>query len=107
MQTDTCPDCGVNPDEFHKEGCDVERCRQCGRQFLFCSHEEKYENRLKWTGNWPGTEECEEFGWYCKFLPDEGYVQCTKEEKGSMPDLNRLQCQAIWSKGLGRFIKKK
>lgn len=31
-----CPGCGVKPNNFHKSGCDVERCALCGRQLIIC-----------------------------------------------------------------------
>jgi hypothetical protein len=34
-----CHDCGVIKDEFHVQGCDVERCAGCGGQRFNCDCE--------------------------------------------------------------------
>ena len=31
-----CHDCSVSLDQFHVEGCDVERCPNCGGQLISC-----------------------------------------------------------------------
>lgn len=100
-----CPDCGVKPDEIHENGCDVERCPDCGGQYISCDCTST-DNRLPWTGIWPGVEECREFGWYSKFISGLGWVSCDKEDPNAHENLNRLYVDAVWSKKLKRFILK-
>lgn len=99
-----CPDCGVAPGEQHRDGCDVERCPECGGQYISCGCEDEPEHRLPWTGEWPGVAECREFGWYSKMVPGSGWVPCEKSEPGAHENLNRLHIDAVWSKEQGRFI---
>src|SRR5205823_2719377 len=77
---------------------------RCGLQLLSCEHflfgtteAPPDEERLPWTGEWPGEAECREFGWWCKPSPDD-------PEGG--PDLNRLRKEGIWDRQRKRFIRK-
>lgn len=97
-----CPDCDVEPNEPHLEGCDVERCATCGGQKISCDCEP-----LPWTGEWPGVAECREFGWYCVMRPGEGWVRCGKDDPGATEDLNRLAWDAIWDSKTRTWNKKK
>lgn len=45
-----CPDCYTPVGEFHKLGCDVERCPTCGQQKLTCGCD---SGHTVWTGEWP------------------------------------------------------
>lgn len=36
MKRHRCPDCGCLEGQFHKLGCDMERCPFCGQQFITC-----------------------------------------------------------------------
>lgn len=58
-----CHDCGVLPGQAHIGGCDVARCLVCGGQWLSCGCE-KGEGDI-WTGLWPGTISCYEYGLVC------------------------------------------
>lgn len=59
-----CYDCGAKPGELHDPGCDVERCPECGYQFISCGckNEDIKHPRLHWTGVWPGEENAKELG---------------------------------------------
>lgn len=63
--TEKCHDCGVSPGEAHLPGCDVARCLSCGRQRLSCSCKGNEGDGNIWTGLWPGTIECFEYGLVC------------------------------------------
>lgn len=104
-----CPDCGVEPGELHMPVCDVERCPACGGQYISCGCEDEVEDedRIKWSGEWPGAAECREFGWYAKRGPVWGWVPCGPDEPGSVEDLNRLHAEAKWDKDRKRFVLRK
>lgn len=109
---DTCPKCGVAPGEIHAEGCDIERCPYCGGQLLscLCPASERGvpdDDRMAWTGEWPGVAECREFGWYAKLVEGKGWVRCKASERGACADLNRLHDpkEARWDRGKKRFVR--
>jgi len=93
------------PGEDHLEGCDVERCPECGHQRLSCGCETGRDS-LPWTGTWPGVAECREFGWYARFTDGKGWEVCGKNDKGASEDLNRLYAEAVWDKDKGRLVKR-
>src|SRR5690348_12480997 len=103
-KSETCPDCKAKPGELHRLGCDVERCPRCGLQLLSCPHHlfgsvqaPPDEERMPWTGEWPGASECREFGWYAKRNPaGPGWVPCGPDDPGARLDLNRLLEEAVW-----------
>lgn len=72
-----CPACGAAVGELHQGGCDVEPCPYCGGQLFSCCSEDSFEgvpdeDRMPWTGLWPGAAECIAFGWYCRPCPAAG-----------------------------------
>jgi hypothetical protein len=113
-----CPDCGANPGENHKPGCDVERCPHCGNQAILCLYSENDvtiascdgkivpdEELLKWSGRWFGYEDCEEYNFWCKW--NNGWVPCEKGEIGSQLDMNRLLKECDWDRDAKRFVHRK
>ncbi len=48
-----CPDCGVQPEQMHTVGCDIEKCSVCGHQRISCAcprngwHDRGF---ARWTG---------------------------------------------------------
>lgn len=100
-----CPDCGAKANEQHNDGCDVERCPDCGGQLISCAcGGDITMPRLQWTGEWPGKAECQEFGWYVKMVQGKGWVSCEKDDPGAYEDLNRLHRDSVWDKERGRYI---
>jgi DNA-directed RNA polymerase subunit RPC12/RpoP len=114
-----CPDCGVAVGELHDLGCDVERCPHCGGQLLSdyfivtcpdCGSTTTYscegplldDERIPWSGQWPGVEQCREFGFYAKRAPI-GWDSCGKDEEGATEDLNRLYTDCTWNRETQRF----
>lgn len=99
-----CGDCAVPPGSMHEDGCDVARCAFNGYQRLQCDHPGDACNTV-WTGLWPGTEECIEYGWYTRWT-DHGWESCTKDAEGAQPDLNRLgnPFLTVWDRDRQRFV---
>ena len=91
MTLKNCHDCGAKPGETHDPGCDVERCSCCGGQRLGCGCDPGAHDpeESKWTGEWPGVAECRKLGWYSKFSPGAGWVQCSPDDPDGSEDLNR------------------
>lgn len=108
----TCSDCGVEPGSFHVPGCDVERCPACGGQAISCACSGVEEERLPWTGRWPGAEAAEGFGLWCYWGDREtgeyiesifsgqvgSWLPCAADHPGARPDLNRLHELARWDR---------
>lgn len=126
----TCGDCGVEPGQMHLDGCDVQRCPRCGHQAIGCDciyevngvdpddledgpteamyarWDAEWGRRYQpWTGEWPGDAEAREFGWYCR-MTDRGWVRCSPDAPGAVPDLNRLATEARWDADVGRFVQR-
>jgi len=65
------------------------------------------DDRIPWTGDWPGTQACIEFGWFAKCIPGKtGWQPCGADEPDATPDLNRLYVNAAWDRKGKRFVKK-
>jgi len=104
-----CRDCQAQPGQLHEEGCFVEDCPYCGGQLASCDHCFEYppdDDRMPWTGEWPGVTEAREFGWYAKLVPGRGWMPCEPNETGAQENLNRLRDEAVWDREQKRWIKR-
>ena len=104
MKRENCPDCGVKIGEFHRPGCDVERCPECGGQRIGCYTHENCKTKTKWTGYWPGELECQEYNLFSKFIHGSGWESCEANDPDGGPDLNTLISKGTWSKQKQKFI---
>ena len=108
MQKDTkknCPDCGVEPGEYHGDYCDVERCSNCGGQALSCDCGDHVIDYLPWEGTFPGIKECRELGLWTKMTRN-GWTTCPKSDPDAQADLNTLYTDYVWNKTNKKFTKK-
>lgn len=108
----SCPDCDAKIGELHMFGCDVERCPDClgMQQLLGCNHgdlayyEENEQDmdsiplknpRYVWTGLYPGVIECREMDLWAKFVPNKGFLPCSKNDPEAREDINALYMKVI------------
>jgi hypothetical protein len=103
---DRCPDCGAKAGEFHRPGCDIEQCPYCGQQLISCDcrRTPPLDDRMPWTGAWPGVAECRELGWFARLVPGKGWVPARPDEPGAVEDLSRLHTEATWDRREKRFV---
>ena len=93
-----CPDCGAKPGELHAEGCDIERCPECGFQRISCECAEESHPRIPWTGEWYGVAECQELGFYCRYDDVTGcWIECAATDMHAAPDFTRLYAECYWN----------
>src|SRR5690348_5479717 len=106
MQWNECPECGVRPGQYHQRGCEIEACPYCGDQMAGCPCPESppLDDRMIWTGVFPGADECVEFGWYARLVRGRGWVACGPDDPGAEPDLYRLHEEACWDRLNKRFV---
>ncbi len=105
-----CHDCGALPGELHDPGCDTEICPDCGGQFFVCcEHRDAPTHpRIPWTGRWPGTVECEEYGFWCTMDPVTFAIggPCEKDHPHARHDLNRLHTDTVWDPTLRKRVRR-
>jgi hypothetical protein len=113
-----CPRCGARPGELHGElhfpddaegvPCDWEQCPYCGHVMsgACCGREIPQDDRMPWTGELPGVAECQEFGWFVKWVPGRGWVRYDPDDPhdpDAVPDLYRLLTECVWDRKRKRW----
>lgn len=98
---ESCRNCGAEPGQYHQRDCDVERCPFCGHQLITCDCEEKptLDDRMPWSGEFPGIAECREFGLWAKLNPNgPGWIPCDFSDPDAHEDLNTLMGTFHWDR---------
>ncbi|WKV74116.1 DUF45 domain-containing protein [Streptomyces sp. PCS3-D2] len=98
---DTCPACHAQPGTLHTNLCDVARCALTGRQRGYC-HPGTTCLTI-WSGRWPGTDECEEYGFYYRAVAGRR-EPCNATDEGAEHDYNRLYAECVWHPGQQRMV---
>jgi hypothetical protein len=113
-----CPRCKAQPGHPHQLGCSIERCPYCGGMLLLCLSSgcqradydtpwpPPLDDRLFWTGEWPGLRECRKFGWYARRVKGKGWLDCDKTDEGAQPNLNRLVYDAVWDREKKQYVRR-
>jgi len=106
MEPSHCPDCNVGVGEPHLRLCDWATCMSTGERRLGHVVNGKAEEHdcgaNLWAGQPDGEAECIEWGWYACLTPL-GWVPCSPDAPGAIPDRNRLHTDAIWDPQNGRW----
>lgn len=109
MSEINCPDCGVQPGQWHIRGCDIKQCPYCGDQSVYCDPDDDpipLDDRLRWTGLWPGESEAIKYRWYCRLTP-QGWRSCRPDALGAILDLNRVGREMACDREEKCFVRKR
>jgi hypothetical protein len=106
---EACPGCGSGLDELHSQYCDTARCAVTGNQLASCDAFNEIQTHecenTKWTGYWPGVQECFEYGLFAWFWPNVGYVPCGPDHPEAVCDLNALIMNYRWDATTQRRVQ--
>lgn len=106
--TQACAGCDALVGEYHRPGCQMERCPYCGGPLCWCLHFGRcdegsdapwpppLDDRIVWTGEWPGEKECRLFG---------RNESVTSFVSRSRRRLNRLAEATEWDRMNKRFVR--
>ncbi|MFE2149021.1 YgjP-like metallopeptidase domain-containing protein [Streptomyces lavendulae] len=99
--SDTCPGCQAQPGSLHTNYCDVARCALTGFQRGTCHP--GIACLTIWSGRWPGTDECEEYGFHYRAVAGRA-EPCDASDEGAEHDYNRLYSECTWDAAQQRMI---
>lgn len=104
-----CPDCGTFPNDWHDDGCDVERCGICGRQRLSCECPKDCRvARIKWDGYSAYSyekQQCRVLGYWIRFEGSH-WVPCESTDVGAVEDITRYMWESAWNRRTRRWERK-
>ncbi len=101
-----CPvrECAVLAGARHSNNCSIARCKEHGQQFISCDSNGSHTPSI-FKGEYPGTSEAIQRGWFVKLVEGKGWIECGKDDPGAKPDLNRVMTDLVWNSDLEKFSK--
>lgn len=66
---------------------------------------ERLGGPLPWTGEFPGSADAREQGFWCRWKEGEGWVQCEPEHPEATEDLNRLVTACVWDARQRKWVQ--
>ena len=91
-----CPTCKVAIGELHKKSCDISRCKAHGLQLILCAMPGGCAP-TKFIGDFNGTQEAIDRGWYVYLERGQGWIRCDKDHPDAWEDLNRVMEELTWN----------
>lgn len=96
--------CGLDPQNLDETHPDIYEMGPTDEMYKTWDAEWA-SRRMRWTGEYPGCAECREFGWFTKLIPDQGWVECSKDDPEATENLSRLYFEAVWDVDRQRFVR--
>lgn len=100
-----CPDCAAHPGQIHLSKCNEARCVYDGEQRVTHLGRQWHDcGKSVWTGEFPGTAECREYGLWCRWSGVFGYIPCDADDLGAVPDVHVLMEWGRWDQIHQRWV---
>lgn len=122
FREESCPECGVRIGNYHRPGCEIERCAFCGELLLACGHGHyridrrsgamvknehpiPLDDREPYAGYWWCVRETIQANLWSRYVRGT-WRQCAEDHPKAQPDLARFLKLHRWSRRAKRYVKR-